>query len=491
MSSPSFRILESASSIYNQIEFKSPDDLFNQPAPEPWVSFLLGGFFSFVGIIYFLVRLRRQQVSLSQQSSKLSWSLRARAVISALIDVDDEGFVVTKMAAQSFLVLGVLQIYYQWTVAAILMFFTLESTLDSLRILLALAEVSSLSDLVVTGTGLKSQLRKVYEDISRSRSILFMVFTTQAVLISFVVTDIFDSQTNTCPDGTKGCPVVGTFGSWCLYVLGMFMASVFLIGPKTAYGQSEQNPAFWLQLLLSAKAEGTTCTWYDPIKDENITHTLRTNDVALWIRFTLSFLANGVGFHILVHALPIQVAIQSSLTGVVIRAVGMMYLVDLDDTPGIKFTIVEGKKYEAPATASDQVQLIEPQAPQTSMHATSAGVKLNGAPDVKLNGAPDFQLNDAPDARLNFAPDVKLNDPPPFSEVKMTDVELSDEIQRILDEAHAKLDALGVGNMARAGATGLALGSAMALSGAAGSTLMLQVEREMPVNDVSMEDGGA
>jgi hypothetical protein len=47
-----------------------------------------------------------------------------------------------------------------------------------------------------------------------------------------------------------------------------------------------------------------------------------------------------VGFHILVHALPIQVAAQSSLTGVVFRAVGMMYLVDLDDTPGCIITLV-------------------------------------------------------------------------------------------------------------------------------------------------------
>lgn len=54
----------------------------------------------------------------------------------------------------------------------------------------------------------------------------------------------------------------------------------------------------------------------------------------------MSFLINGVGYHILVHALPIQVASQSSLTGVVFRAVGMMYLVDLDDTPGYKLTVV-------------------------------------------------------------------------------------------------------------------------------------------------------
>jgi hypothetical protein len=51
-------------------------------------------------------------------------------------------------------------------------------------------------------------------------------------------------------------------------------------------------------------------------------------------------LINGVGYHILVHALPIQVAQQATLTGVVQRAAGMMVLVDMDDAPGYKLTIV-------------------------------------------------------------------------------------------------------------------------------------------------------
>jgi hypothetical protein len=47
------------------------------------------------------------------------------------------------------------------------------------------------------------------------------------------------------------------------------------------------------------------------------------------------------GFHILVFALPIQIAAQSSLTGVVFRAVGMLYLVDLDDSPGYPLTFAD------------------------------------------------------------------------------------------------------------------------------------------------------
>jgi hypothetical protein len=122
------------------------------------------------------------------------------------------------------------------------------------------------------------------------------------------------------------------------------MACVFLLGPKTAFGQSEQNPSYWLMLLLSSKKTGAKCTYYDPIADQTKTRILYPNDLRLWIRFFMSFLINGVGFHILVHALPIQVAGQSSLTGVVFRAVGMMYLVDLDDTAGYMLTLVEDDK---------------------------------------------------------------------------------------------------------------------------------------------------
>jgi hypothetical protein len=79
--------------------------------------------------------------------------------------------------------------------------------------------------------------------------------------------DVHSNDLVNCLDGSKGCPVCGTLGSWGLYVLGIFMACVFQLGPKTKYGESEQNPAYWLQLLLTSKEPGTKVTWYDPIKD--------------------------------------------------------------------------------------------------------------------------------------------------------------------------------------------------------------------------------
>jgi hypothetical protein len=158
--------------------------------------------------------------------------------------------------------------------------------------------------------------------------------------------DIFDNATGSCRDGSNGCPIGGTLGSWGFYILGIFMACVFQLGPKTKFGESEQNPAYWLQLLLATKQSGAKITWYDPVQDKTEERFLYSGDWRTWMRFWMSFLINGVGFHILVHALPIQVASQSSLTGVVFRAVGMMYLVDLDDTPGYKLTIVQKAEEE-------------------------------------------------------------------------------------------------------------------------------------------------
>lgn len=120
------------------------------------------------------------------------------------------------------------------------------------------------------------------------------------------VTDVYESQTMSCRDGSANCPAVGTFGSWGFYVLGVFMACVYLLGPKTAYGQSEQNPAYWIQLLIAAKRTGAKISWFDPVENKMLNLALSSDDIRIWARFVMSYLINGVGFHILVHALPIQ-----------------------------------------------------------------------------------------------------------------------------------------------------------------------------------------
>lgn len=186
------------------------------------------------------------------------------------------------------------------------------------------------------------------------------------------------------------------------------MSCVYILGPKTSFGQSEQNPAYWLQLLMIAKKVGAKCTWYDPVANVTKERYLRSNDSHIWGRFFMSFLINGVGFHILVHALPIQVAYQSTLTGVVIRAVGMMYLVDLDDTSGYVLTLVEEKKPEK-----------GPDAPNK----------------LADNSTPSWCT---PEAEDRFQA-------PPLQKVDTSEV--SDEAARIINEAMAKLADLSRGEL--------------------------------------------
>jgi len=207
--------------------------------------------------------------------------------------------------------------------------------------------------------------RNIYEDIGRERTIVYMIFFTQIILVCFLCIDIYHNDTIRCPSSNNRCPIGGTLGSYFLYILGIFQACVYLLGPKTSFGQSEQNPGFWLIMLLASKRGCARLLWEDPIRDPS--HSKHTSSIhkdsngtiildedgnpklyhcydvseksgLMWRRFIMSFLVNGIGFHILIHALPIQMAAQSSLTGAVFRAVGMMYLADLDDTKG--FTLI-------------------------------------------------------------------------------------------------------------------------------------------------------
>ena len=229
----------------------------------------------------------------------------------------------------------------------VLGYYAILSFSDSLRVLLSLKEATKLQDLVLVSKRdkqfllnslrLKAEGRSsvelgtnnVYEDVSRNAWIVVMVFLTQAVLIAFVVYDIYQDETQTVLDGTGDVPLLSTLGSWLFYLVGIFMQCVYLLGPKTNFGTSEQNPHFWVQLLLASKTTGVHCRWNDEVTGEVRERQLWPYDVRLWLRFFMSFLINGVGFHILIHALPVQVAGQSSLTGVVFRSVGLVYIVDL------------------------------------------------------------------------------------------------------------------------------------------------------------------
>ena len=122
--------------------------------------------------------------------------------------------------------------------------------------------------------------------------------------------------------------------------MGAFMACVFYVGPLNSYGKKEHDPVFWLKLFLMSKQSSSVVSWRDSVTDQVKTMDLRKNDWRVWLRFIMSFTINDICFHFLLHVLPIQIASKSSILGVVYSAVGMIYLVDLDDTTGNTMTLV-------------------------------------------------------------------------------------------------------------------------------------------------------
>jgi hypothetical protein len=181
-----------ASDVYEDLVFNT-DQLYNEPAPEFYVAFIIGGVFSALGFVLWVRRLQRIRADID---GPLTGSLSLRAMLSALIDNDEPVYTIVKMAAQSFLFLGGLQLNYEAAFSAMLGYFALESCADSLRVVLAFREAHDASDCVVTSKSLRTQLddktrilqpTNVYEDIGRDTTIVAMVFITQCLLIAFVV----------------------------------------------------------------------------------------------------------------------------------------------------------------------------------------------------------------------------------------------------------------------------------------------------------------
>lgn len=359
-------LVESASDIFKGLTFNVDTDVGSygwlervsvREAPGIMANLIIAAIFSIVGCVMWVRRIQKIKKCVERDGRKATTSDLVRVVTSATIDNDSASYTIASYTGLSFFFLAGIQWDYQYTLMIMMIFYILASAGDSLRVLMAYSSFDRLVDVIPTTESIRvaRNLSKdratctlltpanIYEDISRGATIVFMVFFLQVILISFVCYDLVMNKTTKCFDGTGGCPIGGTLGSWALYVLGIFMASVYMLGPKTSFGNSEQNPAYWLKLLLATKGHDAKLSWIreKDSKPKEIVISSGPHMIGIWFRFFQSYLINGVGYHILVHALPVQVAYQSSLTSVVFRALGMMYLVDLDDTTGIPLHIVD------------------------------------------------------------------------------------------------------------------------------------------------------
>jgi hypothetical protein len=110
--------------------------------------------------------------------------------------MDNFFYTIVSFGAASFLFLGGIQLHFKWTLLAMIVTYTISSVGETVGILLAFKNTPSLQTLVVTSDVMASRMRSikaelnpssVYEDLGRGKEIVVMVFITQVILISFVV----------------------------------------------------------------------------------------------------------------------------------------------------------------------------------------------------------------------------------------------------------------------------------------------------------------
>ena len=370
---------------------------FQRPAPSFRFTFVLAG----ILLIWTSIQLHRRVQRVKHKfgggranNNEFRGLLRFCAMVSAYMDNDEPTFAIARLFTKALVFLGLLQIGYHRGFLLMLGLLVLESSLDTARILLANWSCRSLRQLRVTSDEEAKEIREtatqleptnVYEDLTRPRSIAVMVFLVQSLLIGIVLFDSYSTTTRTCFNGTDGCQMLASLGSYCLYFLGTFMACVFYVGPMNSYGKKEHNAVFWLKLFLMSKDTRSVVSWKDPVTDQTKMMHLRQNDWRIWFRFFMSLIINSVCFHFLLHVLPIQIASKSSIMGVVFSSVGMIYLVDLDDTSGSTMTLVphQGERVESgtgPANGYDSTGI---SLERTDFEAVKQGILDEAMKDIR------------------------------------------------------------------------------------------------------------
>jgi len=193
---------------------------FQRPAPGIRFTFVVAGMLLVWLLIFFYMRVQKLK---SKFGPEFRGSLRVCAMISAWMDnQEDPRFAVLRLCAKSFLFLGFLQIDYHFGFKIMMGVLVVESSLDSIRVLLAYRNCKSLRDSTVSTSEEEAhdmhattQLEptNVYEDLTRPRSIAVMVFLVQSLLIGIVMYDSYRTTTRTCFDGTEGCLMLGSLGA--------------------------------------------------------------------------------------------------------------------------------------------------------------------------------------------------------------------------------------------------------------------------------------
>lgn len=194
---------------------------FQRPAPSfPFTLAVAGVLFLVTWILY---RKRVEKLK-SKFGTEFRGSLRVCAKISAYMDNHEEPrFAILRLCTKAVLFLGLLQMDYHKGFLIMLACLVVESSLDTIRVLLAYRNCSSLRRVTVISDDeahdindvTKLEPTNVYEDLTRPRFIAVMVFFVQVLLIGLVMDDSYRTPTRTCFNGTSdSCPMLTSLGAY-------------------------------------------------------------------------------------------------------------------------------------------------------------------------------------------------------------------------------------------------------------------------------------
>jgi len=382
-SSQQHRQLQTGNEWYDQIMFLDGAriPIYYNRAPNPAFAFVFG----FIFLIIVVIQIRRRYGIIRKMIEEkhgvdengLSRNMLRRVLMAALLDGGDPMYTIMTQTATNTLFLGGFQLNYDRTYLIMCLFYIGVSIMDVFRIFLTYKEFDSLRDFVVTAksrskgsnnkgvsfhnlmdtnkTTIEINAANVYQNMALNGLIVSLVFTAQVVLFTFVMIDTVRSQfvcvklsSESLVEGLNAnCPITGLAISYFLYILGILVQCVFLLGPGNDHGHPQMDPTYWTTVLLSVKTSNHTEFSWTKTKglgmhgSRNEQCRTRRHDLRLWMRLFVSWIVNGFGFRVLLHSLPIQLASRKNLLQIIFQALGVIYVAKLDDAHGYKLTLTD------------------------------------------------------------------------------------------------------------------------------------------------------
>lgn len=87
-------LILTASEIYDKVNFET-NGLYNEPAPEPWVAFVIGGVFTLCAAVLWIKRVMKLFEYVGKE--RMTGMIRLRCCCTAYIDNDEPFYTIAKM----------------------------------------------------------------------------------------------------------------------------------------------------------------------------------------------------------------------------------------------------------------------------------------------------------------------------------------------------------------------------------------------------------